>query len=54
MPVFERRNEPLLSRAAFMRRMARHAIIAFGIDVGSLSVFWGIVFLRAFRGLIRF
>lgn len=47
--MFERRNEPLLPRAAFMRRMARHAIIALGIDVGSLA--FGVLGYRVFEGL---
>ena len=47
--MFERRNEPLLPRAAFMRRLARHAIIAFGIDAGSLVV--GVLGYHLLEGL---
>ena len=36
--MFENRHEPMLSRPAFMRRVARHALIAFGIVVGSLLI----------------
>jgi hypothetical protein len=34
--MYEHRRQPLLSRAAFLRRVARHAGIALGIVVGSL------------------
>ena len=36
--MFEHRDEPLLSRPAFMRRLARYAIIALGIDLLSLVI----------------
>ena len=36
--MFEHRNEPLLSRSAFLRRLARYAMIAIGIDLGSLVI----------------
>jgi hypothetical protein len=36
--VFERHNEQLLTRAAFLRRLVGHLIIAIGIDAGSLIV----------------
>lgn len=49
MFVFERRNEALLPRAAFMRRLARHVIIASVIDVGSLVV--GVLGYHVFEGL---
>ncbi len=36
--MFEHRNEPLLPKSAFLRRVARYAIIALGIDTGSLVI----------------
>lgn len=36
--MFERRNEPLISRSAFLRRMLVYAGLAFLIDAGSLAV----------------
>lgn len=38
VPRLEHRNEPLLTRSAFLRRLTRYAIIAFGIDLGSLVI----------------
>ncbi len=49
MHVFERRKEPLLTRAAFMRRVARYAAIAIGIDLGSLTI--GVLGYHVFEGL---
>jgi hypothetical protein len=36
--MFEHRDEPLLPKSAFMRRLARYAIVAFGIDLVSLVI----------------
>ncbi len=36
--MFEHRNEPLLPMSAFLRRLARYAVIALGIDLGSLVI----------------
>ena len=36
--MFERRDEPLLPKSAFLRRVARYAIIALVIDLGSLAI----------------
>lgn len=47
--MFERRKDPLLPRAAFLRRLARHGLIAFGIDAGSLAL--GIVGYHVLEGL---
>jgi hypothetical protein len=47
--MFEHRRQPLLSRAAFLRRVARHAGIALGIVFGSLVL--GIVGYHSLEGL---
>jgi len=47
--VFEHRNEPLLPRAAFLRRLARHVVIAAGIDAGSLVI--GVLGYHVLEGL---
>ncbi len=36
--MYERRNQPLLSRAAFLRRVGGHAAVSMGIIAGSLAV----------------
>ena len=36
--MFERRSEPLISRAAFLRRFARHLLAALGLILGSLGM----------------
>ena len=36
--MFEHRKEPLLPKSAFLRRLARYAIIALGIDLSSLVI----------------
>jgi hypothetical protein len=36
--MFERRNEPLLPKSAFLRRVTRYALIALALDLGSLVV----------------
>ena len=36
--MFERHNEPLLPKSAFLRRVLRYALIALVIDLGSLMV----------------
>ncbi len=36
--MFEHRNEPLLPKSAFLRRLVRYTIIALGIDLGSLAI----------------
>ena len=47
--MFERRNEPMISRVAFLRRMLVYAAIALAIDAGSLAV--GVVGYHALEGL---
>jgi hypothetical protein len=47
--MFERREEPLLARAAFLRRMALYAIIALSVDAGSLAV--GVLGYHVLEGL---
>lgn len=47
--MFERRNEQLLPRAAFLRRLARHVIIALGILAGSLAI--GVMGYHVLEGL---
>lgn len=49
MHVFERHREPLLTRAAFLRRVARYAAIAIGIDLGSLAI--GVLGYHVFEDL---
>src|SRR5262245_44586095 len=36
--MYEHRTEPLLSRAAFLARLARHAAVSFGLILGSLAL----------------
>jgi hypothetical protein len=36
--MYEHRHEPLLSRAAFLARMAWHGTVALGIVIGSLGI----------------
>jgi hypothetical protein len=36
--MYEHRNQPLISRAAFLLRLARHSLLAFGLIAGSLFV----------------
>ena len=36
--MYEHRTEPLLSRAAFLVRLARHAAVSFGLVLGSLAI----------------
>jgi hypothetical protein len=36
--MYERRDEPLLSRGAFLRRVGQHISVSFGIIAGSLAV----------------
>jgi hypothetical protein len=47
--MFERRNQPLLPRAAYLRRVAVNAGIAFGIVFGSLAL--GVLGYRFLEGL---
>jgi len=47
--MFERRNEPLLSRSAFLRRVLRYLGVALVIDLGSLLV--GVLGYHFFEGL---
>ena len=47
--MFERRHEPLLPRAAFLRRVARHAGLTLGIVAGSLLI--GILGYHLLEGL---
>lgn len=36
--MFERHNQPLISRQAYLRRQAKHALIVLGIIAGSLLI----------------
>ena len=47
--MFEHRDEPLLSVEAFLRRMARHGLMALGLVAGSLLM--GILGYHFFEGL---
>ncbi len=47
--MYEHRHEPLLSRAAFLARMARHGTVALGIIIGSLGI--GILGYHFIEGL---
>ena len=47
--MFEHRNQPLLSRTAFLRRLARHVGIALALVIGSLLL--GILGYHGFEGL---
>ncbi|HUK51237.1 MAG TPA: hypothetical protein VLV18_09375 [Terriglobales bacterium] len=47
--MFERHDEPLLPRSAFLRRVLQYAVIAFAIDLGSLGV--GVVGYHFLEGL---
>lgn len=47
--MFEHHHKPLLSRAAFFRRQAKHAAFSFGLVVFSLGI--GILGYRAFEGM---
>ncbi len=47
--MYEHHSQPLLSRAAFLRRQVRHAAVAFGIVFGSLVL--GILGYHNFEGL---
>lgn len=49
MTMFEHRKDPLISRAAFLKRVVRYALIAFAIDAGSLAV--GVIGYHVFEGL---
>jgi hypothetical protein len=47
--TLEHRSQPLLSRGAFLRRLALFACIAFGLIAGSLAV--GMLGYRVFEGM---
>ena len=47
--MFERRHEPLISRAAFWRRMAKYALLAAGFIVVSLGI--GMAGYHFFEGM---
>ena len=47
--MFERRHEPLISRAAFLRRMVKYALLASGFIVVSLVI--GIAGYHFFEGM---
>ena len=49
MTLYEHRDQPLLPRADFLRRIARHAAIALAIVVGSLAL--GILGYHFLEGL---
>ena len=46
---FERRTQPLLARPAFVRRLAWHAALAFGLVAGALAI--GVVGYHFLAGL---
>ena len=46
--MFERHNEPLISRTAFLKRQLLYLIMALGIDAGSLAI--GMVGYHVFEG----
>lgn len=47
--MFEDRKDPLISRAAFLKRLARFALIAVAIDAGSLLI--GVIGYHTLEGL---
>jgi hypothetical protein len=47
--MYEHRKEPLLSRSAFLKRLASHAGVAFGVVLGSLGI--GILGYHFLEGL---
>ncbi len=47
--MFENRHEPLISRAAFLRRMAKYALLASGFIVVSLGI--GMAGYHFFEGM---
>jgi hypothetical protein len=47
--MYERHKEPLAPRAAFVRRLARHAAIAVGVVTGSLAL--GVLGYHGLEGL---
>jgi hypothetical protein len=47
--MFEHRHQPLISRSAFVRRISRHFLVAFGIVAGSLLL--GMVGYHGLEGL---
>ncbi|MGH2626767.1 MAG: hypothetical protein ACRDHY_08980, partial [Anaerolineales bacterium] len=49
MGRYEHRSEPLLARPQFMRRLAGHGLLAFGLVAGSLGI--GILGYHGFEGL---
>ena len=36
--MYEHRKQPLLSTAKFLRRLARHGLVAFGVMIGGLGI----------------
>ena len=49
--MYEHRNQPLLERGAFLLRLAKHALLAFGLIAGSLFI--GMAGYHYFEGLAR-
>ena len=47
--MYEHRNQPLLERGAFLLRLAKHALLAFGLISGSLFI--GMAGYHYFEGL---
>ena len=47
--MFEHKSEPILNRAAFLRRLARHGLIACVVVAAALAV--GVLGYRGFAGL---
>jgi hypothetical protein len=47
--MYEHRRQPLLPRPAFLRRLARHSVVALGLVIGSLLL--GMVGYHAFESL---
>ena len=47
--MYEHRKQPLLSTAKFLRRLARHGLVAFGVMIGGLGI--GVVGYHIFAHL---
>ncbi len=47
--MYEHRNQPLVPRAVFLRRLVGHVLVAFGVVFGSLAL--GVLGYHLFEGL---
>ncbi len=47
--MYEHRNQPLVPRAVFLRRLVGHVLVAFGVVFGSLAI--GVLGYHIFGGL---